>query len=367
VRQNGQDSLPAKLAGERDFGGPGTNANAGVAATDDATLSDADQSASDADQTGSDADQTASDVDQADADRDQRASDDDQATADRDHDARPDMSAQDENAYASSQEQREASSAERDETRTERASLSDDRHETSTRRDRLADARDAGSRLRDANAEILEQGVEGPAEAVIEQLRQLRAQAAADRARAATDRLEAASDRRRAASDRAEFARERARLELELRSAHLDSLTGASRRELGQQALAQEIDRARRGDGRFVVAFVDVDRLKEVNDRAGHAAGDLVLQKVVKAIRSRLRSYDPIIRYGGDEFVCGLSKIDVADAAQRFEAIGVAIQADAGVGISVGLAHLGAEDTAAQMIERADVAMLRVKASHARR
>jgi len=70
--------------------------------------------------------------------------------------------------------------------------------------------------------------------------------------------------------------------------------------------VSHEIDRARRSDGRFVVAFADVDRLKIVNDQEGHAAGDRVLQAVVSAIRTRLRSFDPIIRYGGDEFVCAV-------------------------------------------------------------
>jgi len=52
-------------------------------------------------------------------------------------------------------------------------------------------------------------------------------------------------------------------------------------------ALSNEIDRARRSDGRFVLALVDVDGLKGVNDRDGHAAGDRVLQSVTEAIRIR--------------------------------------------------------------------------------
>ena len=142
--------------------------------------------------------------------------------------------------------------------------------------------------------------------------------------------------------DRANAARERARLEAELRSAHLDDLTGAYRRDMGRLALSHEIDRARRSDGRFVVAFVDVDGLKDVNDREGHAAGDHVLETVVDAIRMRLRSFDPIIRYGGDEFVCGLIGTDIQEAERRFESIGAAIEQQAHVGISVGLAELDA-------------------------
>ena len=132
---------------------------------------------------------------------------------------------------------------------------------------------------------------------------------------------------------------------------------------MGRLALSHEIDRARRSDGRFVLAFVDVDRLKAVNDRDGHAAGDRVLQSVVRTIRARLRSFDPIIRYGGDEFVCGLSGTDLAEAKRRFDSIGVALEADASVASVVGFAALSADDTADLLTERADAAMLEVKAS----
>ena len=188
-------------------------------------------------------------------------------------------------------------------------------------------------------------------------LEELAAQAAADRSRAA-------ADRERASRDRHNAARIRARLEAELERAHLDELTGAYRREMGRTALSNEIDRARRSDGRFVLAFVDVDDLKGVNDRDGHAAGDRVLQTVVEAIRARLRSFDPIIRFGGDEFVCGLSAADVPEAERRFLEIAEVIEADAHVGISVGFAALDPDETVDGLMERADVAMLAVKAQH---
>ena len=63
--------------------------------------------------------------------------------------------------------------------------------------------------------------------------------------------------------------------------------------------------------------------------------------------------------------MCGLSGIDLAEAAQRFAAIGAGIEADAGVGISVGLAALGEGDTAEQLTARADEAMLESR-RHAR-
>jgi diguanylate cyclase (GGDEF)-like protein len=316
----------------------------------------ADQTSSDADQTSSDADQTAATTDQASADEEQRASDRDQATADRDHAAVSVQTAAEERAYAASRSARTTGSARRLGSRIERASTARERDERSTSRDRISDGRDLTHRGLDTLATELARDSDSDA-SLLEELQELRAQAAADRERAA-------ADRERAARDREKATRERERLEAELHSAHLDELTGAYRREMGRLAISHEIDRARRSDGRFVLAFVDVDDLKTVNDRDGHAAGDRVLQTVVSAIRTRLRSFDPIMRYGGDEFVCGLSGTDLSEAKRRFESIGIAIEADAHVGISVGLAALAADDTPERLAERADAAMLAVKARH---
>ncbi len=323
----------------------------------DQAAADADQTAADADQTASDADQTASAIDQRDAERDRRASEDDQASADREHAARSGLRAADESTYAASREAREAGAMQREMHRLERAATARDRDATARQRDRIAEARDEAGRARDAQAATQAQTQDTSDASLLQKLEELAAQAAADRARAAADRA-------RAAIDRANAARERARLEAELRSAHLDDLTGAYRRDMGRLALSHEIDRARRSDGRFVVAFVDVDGLKDNNDREGHAAGDHVLETVVEAIRMRLRSFDPIIRYGGDEFVCGLIGTDLQEAERRFDAIGSAIDEEAHVGISVGLAVLEPGDTADQLTERADAAMLTVKAEH---
>jgi diguanylate cyclase (GGDEF)-like protein len=326
------------------------------ASSADQMVADADQSASDADQVSSDTDQTASDRDQSGADRDQRASDQDQATADKDRAAHHDLSPDDEKAYESAREDREGASFERLGNRFRRQATARDRDEAATNRDRMAEIRDEGGRGRDAHATDLAQPSSEREARLLHELEELRAQAA-------SDRLRAAEDRARAASDRAKGARERARLETELQAAHLDELTGAYRREMGRLALTHEIERVRRSGGPFVVAFVDVDEFKTINDRDGHAAGDRVLQSVVRAMRARLRSFDPIIRYGGDEFVCGLGGTDLAEAERRFDLIGIAIEADAGVGISVGLAELEPGDTADRLTERADAAMLEVRGS----
>lgn len=129
---------------------------------------------------------------------------------------------------------------------------------------------------------------------------------------------------------------------------------------MGDLVLSNEIARARRADGRFVIGFVDVDGLRLVNDRDGHPAGDRVLRTVVGTIRSNLRSFDPIVRYGGDEFICGLSGTDIDGACRRFDAIERMLE-EQSVGICVGLAALQDEETREQLISRADAALLEVK------
>jgi GGDEF domain-containing protein len=75
-------------------------------------------------------------------------------------------------------------------------------------------------------------------------------------------------------------------------------------------------------------------------------------------LRSNLRSFDPIIRYGGDEFVCGLSGVDPERVERRFDAIGQELRDAVGVGITVGLASLLPDDTLDTLISRADAALL---------
>jgi diguanylate cyclase (GGDEF)-like protein len=175
--------------------------------------------------------------------------------------------------------------------------------------------------------------------------------------RAALDRARADSQRRHAA------AATRARLREELRGSHLDDVTWAFGRETEWHALALEIDRSRHGDGRFVLAFLDIDGLKGINDRAGHEAGDLVLRTLVATLRSSLRSFDPIMRFGGDEFMCGIGGADVGEVEGRLAGTQRSLYADTGASFSVGLAVLSAGETLEQLTARADTALLDAKAS----
>jgi diguanylate cyclase (GGDEF)-like protein len=136
----------------------------------------------------------------------------------------------------------------------------------------------------------------------------------------------------------------------------VDDLTGAHRRDAGILELEREVARATRTQQPFVLAFVDVDALKEVNDSDGHAAGDELLRHVADAIRKHFRPYDLIVRYGGDEFLCGALDLGRDEVATRFELINADLAAR-GASVTAGLAELRPGEELAPLIQRADHAM----------
>lgn len=346
VRKGGNERDPDGAAGERPGGAEPPFSGQ--------TASDLDQTHSDLDQSASDEDQNASDADQDRSDTDQLASDRDQAAADRDRAVRTSEDGGPGRVYEESSADRLMSTRARTAATFDRAAASADRHENASRRDDTARLRDMSSEARDNAAEVRDRQAEAyektfgaaPSEAAV------RRAASADRARAAADRAAAAADRAQAAKDR-EWAR------AELEKAQLDDLTGVYRRELGIAVLQREIDRARRVDGQLVLAFVDVDGLKMVNDRDGHAAGDALLIGATASIQAELRSYDPVVRFGGDEFVCAIGGTDLESASERFEAIGRRF-AETGRdrSITVGLAALRPEDSIEDLLERGDEDLL---------
>jgi diguanylate cyclase (GGDEF)-like protein len=327
------------------------------------TFSDLDQSASEGDQAAADEDQGGSDLDQSRADIDQLASNRDQATADREMTARGAVDVGSQRAYDVARSERELGTREREGTTASRVRTAAERLENATRRNESARMRDLAAQARDRAADARDHAAAereaelGPRARTLDahQLgRSLRAQAAADRARAAADRDKAAHDREQATADLKQA-------EADLQHAHIDELTGAYVRGAGTMALEKEIERARHADERLVLAYIDVDDLKQANDRHGHGAGDAILRHVVEAIRSKLRSYDPIARVGGDEFICAISGIDQDMGRHRFGEISEALRAAHGVTISVGLAGLGRGDTLADLRERGDAALYRAK------
>jgi diguanylate cyclase (GGDEF)-like protein len=107
--------------------------------------------------------------------------------------------------------------------------------------------------------------------------------------------------------------------------------------------------------GTLVVAYVDIAGVTSLNERSGRDAGDALLSRVVSAIREQFRSYDPVVRLGGDEFLCVLSGVTPENARARFAAVEAAFGTSADADrISVGFAALLPTDAAADLIERAD-------------
>jgi diguanylate cyclase (GGDEF)-like protein len=318
-----------------------------------------DQTLSDRDQTVADTDQSAADSDQTSADSDQAAADTDQAASDRDlveggdravHDATRDL--RDRGA-----EQRREGARARVDAAAVRDVVARERDEAAAARDQAADLHDREQAMRDAAG-----ATNGKPAVVIERAAETRGRAAADRtaaaagrARAAADRARAAHDREQAARDRLQAQADRAELLHQLSIAETDVLTGARMRGPGLADLNHEIDRARRGETPLVVAYIDVVGLKAVNDAHGHAAGDDLLQRVVGAIRSHLRSYDLIVRLGGDEFLCVMSAVTIEDARRRFDTVEAALAAHPDrCELRVGFAVLAAAESAAELIQRAD-------------
>ncbi|NVJ67025.1 MAG: diguanylate cyclase [Gammaproteobacteria bacterium] len=98
------------------------------------------------------------------------------------------------------------------------------------------------------------------------------------------------------------------------RHATYDYLTDALRRSAFMERLSEEIPRSQRLKQPLMVALLDIDNFKQINDKHSHIAGDEVLVEVVKRVRSQLREFDLLARYGGDEFCIAASVSDTSDA-----------------------------------------------------
>lgn len=152
------------------------------------------------------------------------------------------------------------------------------------------------------------------------------------------------------------------------RHAITDALTGSHNRRFLQPHSHQPLSQWFGRDTGVACLYVDVDDFKVINDHVGHAAGDDALSEISKTIRSFVRSQDPLIRMGGDEFVVLLPGCPRDKALE----IGGRIVAGCGklefqgcrTGVSMGVAFSAPDEDLAvkQLIERADHAMYVAKA-----
>jgi diguanylate cyclase (GGDEF)-like protein len=154
------------------------------------------------------------------------------------------------------------------------------------------------------------------------------------------------------------------------RQSREDPLTALANRRAWDEVLARECARAARGQGPLSVLLCDVDRLKEVNDRLGHAAGDAVLTAVADVLRLRARDSDLVARIGGDEFGILCAGTDLAGAVALAEEIRAAVGQEregdvvlARTTVSAGVAQWdGPGDSPDRLVLRADQLLYRAKA-----
>ena len=138
-----------------------------------------------------------------------------------------------------------------------------------------------------------------------------------------------------------------------------DPLTQAYNRRYFMQVLEQEIERAKRSKQVFSLIMIDLDHFKKVNDRFGHAAGDLVLKSLVNLIRKRIRKTDTLARWGGEEFILLLPDTPEEKAVELAEELRNKLSSldIAGVGrvtASFGVTGLCEDDTADSIVIRVD-------------
>lgn len=155
-----------------------------------------------------------------------------------------------------------------------------------------------------------------------------------------------------------------------------DPMTGLPNARSLQMHFDKEVKRASRNEGSFQLLVLDLDGFKAVNDTHGHKAGDRMLKEIGAIVKSQLREYDFLSRYGGDEFVAivpDTDSTDVMELARRIEEAvnGFSLVVDnalAKVGVSVGTACYPIHgETFDQVIVSADKAMYLTKGFHRKR
>lgn len=155
--------------------------------------------------------------------------------------------------------------------------------------------------------------------------------------------------------------------EMELRLiATTDSLTGAMTRRALFEAARRDFGRAKRQNYGLACAVLDIDHFKSINDRFGHAAGDLILQNIVAVCRRVLRKSDYVGRIGGEEFAVVLQDIDAEAAVQVMERLRseieglVTVLATRSVQVTASVGVVGQAsgiDSFEDMLNRADAAL----------
>jgi diguanylate cyclase (GGDEF)-like protein len=149
-----------------------------------------------------------------------------------------------------------------------------------------------------------------------------------------------------------------------------DALTGLPNRRLLEDRVNQELVRARRNGESICMFFIDLDRLKQVNDTFGHAAGDDLIRHVAERLVDTVRQQDTVARLGGDEFAVllpGLADLGDIDTLarrtlealrRRYTLAGRDVHVSGSIGVAVAPGH---GETYDELLSNADAAMYRAK------
>ena len=150
-----------------------------------------------------------------------------------------------------------------------------------------------------------------------------------------------------------------------------DHYTGLPNRRAFLQKLENEMSRALRYQSRFSFALIDLDFFKSINDRYGHAGGDLVLNCYANEVLSEIRHHDIVARYGGEEFAVlfpntGISGATSALSNLRDRALGMQCEVASGLRVTIptfsaGVTSFIVGDTTEALIGRADDALYQAK------
>ena len=145
-----------------------------------------------------------------------------------------------------------------------------------------------------------------------------------------------------------------------------DLLTGLYNRTKIDQALNDEMTRAKRNGYEFSILLFDVDFFKKVNDTFGHQMGDKVLISLAKSAKESLRTYDIIGRWGGEEFLvlcpeCGNQEAMIVAERLRKSVEEADSPTQCAHTISIGVATMQQDDTPHTLVSRADDALYQAK------
>ena len=150
-----------------------------------------------------------------------------------------------------------------------------------------------------------------------------------------------------------------------------DHLTGLPNRREGEERLAEDFARARRGGGMLTLALADVNGFKTINDTHGHQAGDACIRHVADVVRRNVREGDWLARWGGDEFVLALWDASVfASPEAVLGRINKALRETPArlpgggeliMSVSVGGCRYAGEDDVRELLAKADAAMYEAK------